>query len=83
MTYLVGAPLNWAITAASGAGFLLFVLISSMLSKVRPKLTRVNSFGYDQGVMSGLLTGAAFTKTFPKIDTTSGGNGSASLQGTV
>ncbi|KAL6901137.1 general substrate transporter [Trichoderma evansii] len=40
-------------------------------------------FGYDQGVMSGLLTGAAFTKTFPEIDTTATGHGSASLQGTV
>ncbi|KAJ9149337.1 Sugar transporter STL1 [Pleurostoma richardsiae] len=63
MTFLVGKPLNWAITAASGAGFLLF--------------------GYDQGVMSGLLTGVAFTKTFPQIDTTDTGNGSSSLQGTV
>ncbi|KEF60682.1 uncharacterized protein A1O9_02243 [Exophiala aquamarina CBS 119918] len=40
-------------------------------------------FGYDQGVMSGLLTGLAFTKQFPEIDTTNGANGSASLQGTV
>ncbi|WVR07285.1 hypothetical protein IAU60_004326 [Kwoniella sp. DSM 27419] len=40
-------------------------------------------FGYDQGVMSGLLTGAAFTKQFPEIDTTEGASGSASLQGTV
>ncbi|OWZ61131.1 hypothetical protein AYX14_06409 [Cryptococcus neoformans] len=40
-------------------------------------------FGYDQGVMSGLLTGSAFTQQFPEIDTTDGGNGSASLQGTV
>ena len=40
-------------------------------------------FGYDQGVMSGLLTGAAFTKEFPAIDTTDTGNGSSSLQGTV
>ena len=38
-------------------------------------------FGYDQGVMSGLLTGLAFRKTFPEIDTKSGG--SSSLQGTV
>ncbi|CAG9937378.1 unnamed protein product [Clonostachys rosea f. rosea IK726] len=38
-------------------------------------------FGYDQGVMSGLLTGQAFTSTFPEIDTDNGG--SASLQGTV
>lgn len=40
-------------------------------------------FGYDQGVMSGLLTGRAFTATFPEIDTTNGGGGSSSLQGTV
>jgi hypothetical protein len=40
-------------------------------------------FGYDQGVMSGLLTGAAFTSQFPSIDTTDSGNGSSSLQGTV
>lgn len=40
-------------------------------------------FGYDQGVMSGLLTGDAFTRTFPEIDTTDGAGGSASLQGTV
>ncbi|KAJ4007233.1 hypothetical protein NW766_009912 [Fusarium irregulare] len=63
MTILVGKPLDWAITATAGSGFLLF--------------------GYDQGVMSGLLTGTAFTNTFPEIDTTSGGNGSSSLQGTV
>lgn len=61
MTVLVGTPLNWAITATAGSGFLLF--------------------GYDQGVMSGLLTGTAFTKTFPEIDTTA--HGSSSLQGTV
>ncbi|KAI1337585.1 sugar transporter STL1 [Xylariaceae sp. FL0016] len=60
---LVGKPLDWAISATAGAGFLLF--------------------GYDQGVMSGLLTGSAFTKTFPEIDTTDTGSGSASLQGTV
>ncbi|KAK4106417.1 hexose carrier protein [Parathielavia hyrcaniae] len=40
-------------------------------------------FGYDQGVMSGLLTGNAFTAQFPEIDTTAGAGGSASLQGTV
>lgn len=40
-------------------------------------------FGYDQGVMGGLLTGHAFTRTFPEIDTTATGKGSASLQGTV
>ncbi|KAF1989914.1 general substrate transporter [Aulographum hederae CBS 113979] len=38
-------------------------------------------FGYDQGVMSGLLTGRAFTNQFPEIDTQNGG--SSSLQGTV
>lgn len=27
-------------------------------------------FGYDQGVMGGLLTLASFVKTFPEIDTT-------------
>ncbi|PLB54776.1 sugar transporter, partial [Aspergillus steynii IBT 23096] len=63
MTFLVGKPLTYAITATAGSGFLLF--------------------GYDQGVMSGLLTGDAFVKTFPEIDTTEGGNGSSSLQGTV
>lgn len=40
-------------------------------------------FGYDQGVMSGLLTGPAFTRTFPSIDTNAGAHGSSSLQGTV
>ncbi|KAK2760409.1 hypothetical protein FQN54_002479 [Arachnomyces sp. PD_36] len=35
------------------------------------------------GVMSGLLTGDAFVRNFPEIDTTKGGNGSATLQGTV
>ncbi|KAI6899016.1 general substrate transporter [Hortaea werneckii] len=40
-------------------------------------------FGYDQGVMSGLLTGDAFVATFPEINTNDGGNGSSSLQGTV
>ncbi|KAK4033252.1 general substrate transporter [Parachaetomium inaequale] len=63
MTFLTGRPLQWAITATAGAGFLLF--------------------GYDQGVMSGLLTGRAFTAQFPEIDTTAGAGGSASLQGTV
>lgn len=33
--------------------------------------------------MSGLLTGNAFTRQFPEIDTTAGANGSSSLQGTV
>lgn len=33
--------------------------------------------------MSGLLTGDAFVRTFPEIDTTDTGNGSSSLQGTV
>lgn len=27
-------------------------------------------FGYDQGVMGGLLTLSSFVKTFPEIDTT-------------
>lgn len=63
MARLTGRPLNWAITATSGCGFLLF--------------------GYDQGVMSGLLTGSAFTSIFPEIDTTGDGHGSPSLQGTV
>ncbi|KAI9035882.1 sugar transporter [Aspergillus affinis] len=63
MTFLVGKPLTYAITATAGSGFLLF--------------------GYDQGVMSGLLSGDAFVKTFPEIDTTTGGHGSSSLQGTV
>ncbi|KAK6611032.1 sugar transporter Stl1 [Botrytis cinerea] len=40
-------------------------------------------FGYDQGVMSGLLTGDAFIRQFPEIDTTLTGKGSSSLQGTV
>ncbi|KAI1418916.1 hexose carrier protein [Xylaria sp. FL1777] len=40
-------------------------------------------FGYDQGVMSGLLTGSAFTAQFPEINTNEGGQGSSSLQGTV
>ncbi|KAJ8114863.1 hypothetical protein OPT61_g3349 [Boeremia exigua] len=63
MTVLIGRPLNLAIMATAGSGFLLF--------------------GYDQGVMSGLLTGVAFTRTFPEIDTTNGAGGSSSLQGTV
>ncbi|KAL1582163.1 hypothetical protein WHR41_09020 [Cladosporium halotolerans] len=62
MMQLTGRPLNWAITATAGSGFLLM--------------------GYDQGVMSGLLTGAAFTRQFPEINTTTG-NGSDSLQGLV
>ncbi|RYP88154.1 hypothetical protein DL769_000346 [Monosporascus sp. CRB-8-3] len=63
MTIVTGKPLQWAITASAGSGFLLF--------------------GYDQGVMSGLLTGQAFTAEFPEIDTTAGAGGSSSLQGTV
>ncbi|KAJ5923430.1 hypothetical protein N7454_008675 [Penicillium verhagenii] len=63
MSFLTGKPLQWAITATAGSGFLLF--------------------GYDQGVMSGLLSGDAFTARFPEIDTTSTGHGSSSLQGTV
>ncbi|KAI0451416.1 hypothetical protein F5B21DRAFT_527945 [Xylaria acuta] len=63
MTILMGEPLQWAITATAGTGFMLF--------------------GYDQGVMSGLLTGTAFTAQFPEIDTNEGSHGSSSLQGTV
>ncbi|KAL5359043.1 hypothetical protein BJX96DRAFT_164166 [Aspergillus floccosus] len=63
MTFLVGKPLTYAITATAGSGFLLF--------------------GYDQGVMAGILSGDAFTRTFPEIDTTASGHGSSSLQGTV
>ncbi|KAL9948234.1 hypothetical protein D7B24_009259 [Verticillium nonalfalfae] len=40
-------------------------------------------FGFDQGVMSGMLTGDAFTRTFPEIDTSDNANGSANLQGLV
>ncbi|KAJ5376623.1 hypothetical protein N7509_013509 [Penicillium cosmopolitanum] len=40
-------------------------------------------FGYDQGVMSGLLTGDAFVARFPEINTTKTGHGSSALQGTV
>lgn len=39
-------------------------------------------FGYDQGVMSGLLTGPAFTRTFPSINTLKN-PGNATLQGSV
>lgn len=44
---------------------------------------RVSRFGYDQEVMGSLLTGEVFVQKFPEIDTTKGGNGSATLQGTV
>lgn len=36
-------------------------------------LTIRRLFGYDQGVMGGLLTLPAFTKVFPEIDTTAAG----------
>lgn len=39
-------------------------------------------FGYEQGVMGGVITGSAFTAQFPSIDTTSS-NGNAQLQGAV
>ncbi|MCJ1304603.1 hypothetical protein MMC08_007416 [Hypocenomyce scalaris] len=39
-------------------------------------------FGYEQGVMGGLITGSAFTKQFPSINTTTA-NGNAQLQGFV
>ncbi|KAI0933438.1 hypothetical protein AcV5_005585 [Taiwanofungus camphoratus] len=37
-------------------------------------------FGYEQGVMGGVITGSAFTAQFPSINTTTG-NGNAQLQG--
>lgn len=39
-------------------------------------------FGFEQGVMGGVITGPAFTKQFPSIDTTTA-NGNAQLQGAV
>lgn len=83
MTRLVGRPLNWAITATAGAGFLLFGMSTKrqMNPCVKNSVLRSEQPGYDQGVMSGLLTGNAFTNQFPEIDTTDGGNGSPSLQG--
>ena len=39
-------------------------------------------FGYEQGVMGGVITGSAFTKQFPSINTTTA-NGNAKLQGAV
>ena len=44
-----------------------FVLISSGV------LMRIRLFGYDQGVMGGLLTLNSFITTFPQIDTTVAG----------
>lgn len=38
-----------------------------------PSLIIHRLFGYDQGVMGGLLTLPAFTKVFPEIDTTTSG----------
>jgi MFS family permease len=69
-----GKMAQWAVTACCGASFLLF----GYGEGARPPMLTT-----DQGVMSGLLTGAAFTKQFPEIDTTAGGSGSAKLQGTV
>ncbi|GBE83371.1 sugar transporter STL1 [Sparassis latifolia] len=37
-------------------------------------------FGYEQGVMGGIITGPAFTQQFPSINTTTG-NGNTQLQG--
>lgn len=34
------------------------------------RLMKDRLFGYDQGVMGGLLTLSSFVKTFPEIDTT-------------
>lgn len=82
MTILTGAPLNWAVTATAGSGFLLSVPRSLPIADTHLLILK-HRFGYDQGVMSGLLTGASFTSQFPEIDTTDGGNGSSSLQGTV
>ena len=39
-------------------------------------------FGYEQGVMGGVITGSAFTKQFPSINTSTG-NGNSTLQGFV
>ncbi|CAK7224533.1 hypothetical protein SCUCBS95973_005549 [Sporothrix curviconia] len=39
-------------------------------------------FGYEQGVMGGVISGSAFTEQFPSINTTSG-NGNSTLQGFV
>lgn len=81
---LHGRALHWAITAVAGSGFLLFGYGSSSPSpktKPHPPLTPLPPT--DQGVMSGLLTGRAFTTQFPSIDTTARGSGSSSLQGTV
>lgn len=39
-------------------------------------------FGYEQGVMGGVITGSAFTAQFPSIDTTTA-SGNAQLQGAV
>lgn len=84
MTILVGKPLTWAITATAGSGFLLYVAAHVAVAlTLGISSNGVYSFGYDQGVMSGLLSGDAFTRTFPEIDTTPDGNGSSSLQGTV
>ncbi|KAJ5710580.1 hypothetical protein N7488_004736 [Penicillium malachiteum] len=44
---------------------------------------KTQMFGYDQGVMSRLLSGDAFTARFPEIDTTNKAHGSSPLQGTV
>ena len=85
MAFLVGRSLNYAITATAGSGFLLWVDEPSVVrsGKWVVRLTGVFRFGYDQGVMSSLLTGDAFVATFPEIDTTETGHGSSSLQGTV
>ncbi|CAK7207184.1 hypothetical protein SEUCBS139899_009992 [Sporothrix eucalyptigena] len=39
-------------------------------------------FGYEQGVMGGVISGSAFTAQFPTINTTTG-NGNSTLQGFV
>lgn len=80
MSTLTGARLDWAITTAAGAGFLLFGYGTIINYHCHGRVLMNRS---DQGVMSGLLTGTAFTNQFPEIETTNGGGGSSSLQGTV
>lgn len=72
---LHGKAAQHAITACCGASFLLFGYGEVDMA--------VATLTEDQGVMSGLLTGPAFTAQFPEIDTTDDGHGSAKLQGTV
>lgn len=59
------------------------VCASSFRVRLISLADRHRLFGYDQGVMSGLLTGDAFVARFPEINTTKTGHGSSALQGTV